>query len=211
MTDIVSVINDFNHSANLFKHKSTNRLHFLRESLRNIRLTGSVAPSSRFLCRAIVGKISPLPGQTVVELGPGDGVITRYILNRLLPDARLVIFEINEIFVEKIRATFDDPRLTVVHDSAENMGLHFQKMGIKQVQYVISGIPFIMLPETLATSITNACLQYLSPHGKFIQFHYTPFMLGFYRKVFGNLSIKVVPLNIPPALVLWCEKKSFLS
>lgn len=184
------------------------RIEFLRESLRNIRSTGSVAPSSRFLCRAIVGKVDPDSAHTVVELGPGDGVITRFILERLKPDARLVIFEINEVFVEKIRSTFDDPRLTVIHDSAENMGAHFDKMGIETVQYFISGIPFIMLPESLAESITSKCLEYLSPKGKFIQFHYSPFMLGFYRRVFGKVEIEVVPLNIPPALVVSCEKKA---
>ncbi len=103
------------------RNSSKRRFDFLIEGLRNLRSTGSVAPSSRFLCRAIVSKINPEFGQTVVELGPGDGVITRYILDRLQADARLIIFEINEVFVEKIKSTFNDPRLTVVHDSAENM------------------------------------------------------------------------------------------
>ena len=183
------------------------RFEFLRESLRNIRSTGSVAPSSRFLCRAIVGKIDPESSNTVVELGPGDGVITRYILDRLKPDSRLVIFEINAVFVEKIRKNFDDPRLTVIHDSAENMGLHFKEMGIETINYFVSGIPFIMLPESLAENITAKCLHFLCPKGKFIQFHYSPFMLGFYRRVFGKVEIEVVPLNIPPALVVSCEKK----
>lgn len=185
------------------------RFDFFRESLRNLRNTGSVAPSSRFLCRAIVNNINPEFAHTVVELGPGDGVITRYILDRMRADTRLVIFEINDVFVEKIRANFNDPRLTVIHDSAENMGAHFQKMGIDSVNYFVSGIPFIMLPESLAESITTACLRYLSTKGKFIQFHYSPFMLGFYRKVFGKVDVEVVPLNIPPALVVSCEKKQF--
>lgn len=168
---------------------------------------GSVAPSSRFLCRAIVDKINPETAEIVVELGPGDGVITRYILDRIKPNAKLVIFEINTVFVEKIRTSFDDARLTVIHDSAENMGLYFEEMGIDAVNYFVSGIPFIMLPESLAESITSKCLQYLKPKGKFIQFHYSPFMLGFYRRVFGKVAIEVVPLNIPPALVVSCEKK----
>ncbi len=187
--------------------KFNRRIEFLRESLRNIRSTGSVAPSSRFLCRAIVGNIDPETSDIVVELGPGDGVITRYILDRLKPDAQLVIFEINEVFVEKIRANFNDPRLTVIHDSAENMGAHFQKMGIESVNYFISGIPFIMLPEALAESITSKCLNYLCPNGRFVQFHYSPLMLGFYRRVFGKVDIEVVPLNFPPALIVSCKKK----
>ena len=184
------------------------RLDFLRESFRNLRSTGSVAPSSRFLCRAIAEKIDPLRAKVVVELGPGDGVITHFILKRLQPDAQLLIFEINEAFVKKLHIAFQhDKRVVIIYDSAENMGVHFQKMGIETVQYFVSGIPFIMLPESLAESITAACIQYLTPKGKFIQFHYSPFMLGFYRRVFGKVEIEVVPLNIPPALVVSCEKK----
>ncbi|MBL7829097.1 MAG: methyltransferase [Saprospiraceae bacterium] len=185
------------------------RIQFLRESIRNLRSTGSVAPSSRFLCKAIVEKIDPSNADVVVELGPGDGVITRYILERLKPESRLVIFEINDVFVAKIKANFQDERLTVIHDSAENMGQHFKRLGISQVNYFVSGIPFVMLPETLTASITRECLKFLSLHGKFIQFHYSPLLLKFYKKVFGNFSVEVVPLNIPPALVITCEKKLF--
>lgn len=187
------------------------RIEFLRESLRNMRLTGSVSPSSRFLCRAVANKIDPAKAKTVVELGPGNGVITRFILDRLSPQARLVIFEINPVFVEKIRTTFDDPRMTIVHDSAENMGLHFQKLGISEVDYFISGIPFVMLPESLTESITKACMSWLREGGRFIQFHYSPLLLRLYRRVFGNLSVEIVPLNIPPAIVISCEKRPFKS
>ena len=183
------------------------RIEFLRESLRNLRLTGSVAPSSRFLCRAVASKIDPLNAQTVVELGPGDGVITRFILNRLRPDSRLIIFEVNPVFVAKIRATFDDPRMVIIHDSAENMGQHFQALGIEEVDYFVSGIPFVMLPESLAEQVTALCKSWLREGGKFIQFHYSPLLLGLYRRVFGNLKVEIVALNIPPAIVVSCEKR----
>lgn len=184
------------------------RIEFLRESLRNLRLTGSVSPSSRFLCRAIINKIDPLNANTVVELGPGDGVITRFILERLRPNARLVIFEINPVFVEKIRSTFSDARMTIVHDSAENMGAHFKELGITEVDYFISGIPFVMLQDNLTESITQMCKAWLRVGGKFVQFHYSPLLLRLYRRVFGNLSVEIVPLNIPPAIVVSCEKQS---
>ncbi|MBX2893509.1 MAG: methyltransferase domain-containing protein [Saprospiraceae bacterium] len=183
------------------------RLDFLRESIRNLRLTGSVAPSSQFLCRAIVAKINPEKAAVVVELGPGDGVITRYILERLHPDARLVIFEINEIFVEKIRATFDDPRLLVIHDSAEHIGRHFKALNVEKADYIVSGIPFVVLPESLTRRITLECRRWLRAEGRFIQFHYSPLLIPFYRRVFGNVEVELVPLNIPPAIIISCEKK----
>ncbi len=182
------------------------RIQFLREGLRNLRSMGSVAPSSRFLCRAVANKIDPRKAKVVVELGPGDGVITRFILHRLHPDARLIIFEINPVFVEKIRATLHDPRMTIVHDTAENMGQYFREMGIQEVDYFVSGIPFVMLPESLTERISRDCLKWLRIGGKFIQFHYSPLLLRLYRRVFGNLKVEVVALNIPPAIVVSCEK-----
>jgi phospholipid N-methyltransferase len=184
------------------------QLDFLRETFRNLRETGSVAPSSRFLCKAIADKIEPARAKVVVELGPGDGVVTRYILRRLQPDARLLIFEINPVFVEKISQGFDDPRMTLIHDSAEHMGRYFQELGVESVDYFISGIPFIMLPDALAESITGECLRWLRPGGLFVQFHYAPLMLPFYRRIFGNTDVDIVPLNLPPALVVSCRKEA---
>ncbi|MCA0236690.1 MAG: SAM-dependent methyltransferase [Bacteroidetes bacterium] len=184
------------------------RLEFLRESIRNLRSTGSVAPSSRFLCRAIARKIDPVRARVVVELGPGDGVITHYILNRLEANAQLLIFEINEVFVKKLHQAFQhDPRVTIIHDSAEHMGRYFEERGIEAIDYFISGIPFIMLPEALAECITTECLRWLGPRGWFVQFHYIPLMLPFYKRIFGNVDVEVVPLNIPPALIVCCEKR----
>jgi phospholipid N-methyltransferase len=171
---------------------------------------GSVAPSSRFLCRAVANKIDPLKAKVVIELGPGDGVITRFILNRLGPDARLIIFEINPVFVEKIRANFQDPRMTIIHDSAENMGEHFRHLGIQEVDYIVSGIPFVMLPESLTERISRECKSWLREGGKFIQFHYSPLLLRLYRSIFGNLNVEIVALNIPPAIVVSCEKLAIL-
>lgn len=183
------------------------RLGFLRESIRNLRNTGSIAPSSRFLCRKIVEKIDPAQARVVVELGPGDGVITRYILERIPADTTLLVFEINPVFVEKIRHDFSDPRLILVHDTAENMGQHLAAHGIEQVDYIISGIPFVMLPDALAETIIGECRRWLRLGGQFIQFHYSPRLLSFYRRMFGNATVDIIALNIPPAMVIVCEKK----
>jgi phospholipid N-methyltransferase len=182
------------------------QIGFLKESFKNLRETGSITPSSRFLCRRIAAKIDPSEAKVVVELGPGDGVITRYILDRLRPDARLIIFEINEVFVEKLQRDFEDPRLTVIHDSAEHMGRHFAALGIQKVDYFVSGIPFLMLPDSLAVSITGECRKWLRAAGRFIQFHYSPHVLGLYKRAFGNAQIDFAAWNVPPAFIIECVK-----
>lgn len=183
-------------------------IDFLKQSFRNLRSTGSVTPSSRYLCRAIVRKIDAVKAKVVVELGPGDGVVTQHILDRLDPDAKLFIFEINDTFIAHLKARFDDPRLIVVHDSAENMGFHFSLYEIDQVDYIISGIPFVMLPEHLVVEIVQTCKKWLKPGAVFIQFHYSPLLIPLYRRIFGNAGTDLVPLNIPPALVVSCVKEN---
>ena len=184
------------------------RLDFLRESIRNLKITGSVARSSRFLCRRIARKIISAEANVVVELGPGDGAITRYILDRLQPDAQILVFEVNEVFIEKLQHSVIDPRITLIHDSAENIAEHLAKRGIKSVDYFISGIPFMMLPDSLAEHITKECHRLLRPNGQFIQFHYSPKLVQFYKNIFGNAEVDFIPLNFPPAFVITCKKEA---
>lgn len=182
------------------------KLDFLRQTFRNLRSTGSVTPSSRYLCKAIVDNIDPARAKCVVELGPGDGVVTQHILDRLPADGRLFVFEINEAFVEHLRERFHDERLVVIHDSAAEIGTYFEKYGVDGVDYIISGIPFVVLPEALVESIVQTCRKWLHPGGTFIQFHYSPLLLPLYKRIFGNADTEVVPLNLPPAIVIRCIK-----
>jgi len=181
------------------------RFQLLRESIRNLRNTGSIARSSRYLCQAIVQKIDPKQTKVVVELGPGDGVITQYILDRIGPDARLFVFEINDVFIEHLKVAFaNEPRLVLIHDSATEMERYFETYGVEKVDYFVSGIPFVMLPEALTLDITTKCRNWLRAGGMFIQFHYSPLLIPLYRRVFGNTDTDFIPLNLPPALVITC-------
>jgi phospholipid N-methyltransferase len=185
------------------------RFDFFWEGLRTLRSTGSVTRSSRFLCRAIADKIDPVQAHVLVELGPGDGVITAYLLSRLAPDGRLFIFEINDVFVQKLRSIFaDEPRVVLIHDSADNLAEHLRQHGVQQVDYVVSGIPFVVLPEALTESIVTKCRQCLRVGGQFIQFHYSPLLVPLYKRIFGNASTDFVPLNLPPAIIIVCDKST---
>lgn len=202
----LSLPQNTNHRLTLIFPTMQQKLDFLKESFKNLRATGSLTPSSPILCRRIAEKLDPERAQVVVELGPGDGAITRYILDRLKPDARLVIFEINEAFVQRLRQDFDDPRLHIIHDSAEHMEIHFKTLGIQQVDYFVSGIPFVMLPEALTLSITRLCRTWLRQGGRFVQFHYSPLLVNLYRRVFGNAKLDFVAWNVPPAIIVVCRK-----
>ena len=102
----------------------------------------------------------------------------------------------------------DDDRLVVVEESAANVAEILARYNVKQTDYIISAIPFVSLPDELGYEIVNACKDVLKPNGLYIQIHYSLLMKKMYKKVFGNVDVSFVPLNIPPAFVLVSEKRA---
>lgn len=182
------------------------KIEFFRESLKNIRRTGTITRSSKSLCKNMVKHVDYKGAKVIVELGAGDGVITKYILQKMEKDTILLCFEVNHEFCKQIR-TINDPRLVVIEDSAENLEVYLKKYGFSKVDSVISAIPFVSLPDELGLSIIGECERFLKKGGVFVQVHYSLLAKKFYQKVFGNVDISFVPINIPPAFVLVSEKR----
>jgi len=181
-----------------------NNIDFLKESIKNLKTIGTLTPSSKFLCKGMVKHVDFDKAQLIVELGAGDGVITKHILENMRSDARLLVFEVNENFCNLLREIEDD-RMILVEDSAENLAIHLKKAGASHIDYIVSAIPFVVLPDELSYSIVKECKKYLRKGGLFIQLHYSLLARKMYKAIFGNVDINIVPLNIPPAFVLVCE------
>ena len=95
-------------------------IEFLREGLRNLKTVGTVTRSSKHLCKGMIKHVDFQHARLIVELGAGDGVITKHILRNMHPDARLMAFEVHPKFCESLRR-IRDKRLIVVEDSAEKL------------------------------------------------------------------------------------------
>src|SRR3546814_7087364 len=78
--------------------------------------------------------------------------ITRPILNRLKPDAKLIVIDTNPDFCEYLRHEFNDPRLIVANRSAADLGAILAEHGCEGADYVISGLPFSTLPPGVGRS-----------------------------------------------------------
>jgi phospholipid N-methyltransferase len=182
-------------------------LDFLKESFKNMRTTGAVTRSSKFLVREMMQPINFAEAKVIVELGAGDGVLTIELLNRMSPDALLLCFEINAEFCKILRGAIHDQRFILIEDSAENLEKYLHQYGFKEADCIMSAIPFIALPNELVLSIVNVCHKVLKNKGLYIQYHYSSFIQKMYRKFFDNVDVVFVPLNIPPAFVMVCKKK----
>jgi phospholipid N-methyltransferase len=195
---------------------------FLRESLRKIRVTASVVPSSRFLTTAMVDQVNFRKVRNLVELGSGTGVITREILRRMTPDSRLFALEINRNFVRHLRTCCQDPRLAVLHVDASELLNQLAVHNARTIDVVISSLGLTGMTSEHRTRIVRQAEACLAPAGIMMQFQYvtslTPlpdlrnrqlrrFREGeFLRRYFPSVSAKPIFLNLPPALVFTCHK-----
>lgn len=180
-------------------------INFLVEGLKDIKTIGTITRSSKSLCKNTIKHVDFQQADLIVELGAGDGVITRYILEKMKPTARLLAFEINPRFCDILRAIGDD-RLTVAEASAEELDDYLQQLNATKIDYVISALPFVALPKELGLDIVAKCHQSMKQGGRYVQVHYSLLSKNLYESVFGNVDVNFVPLNVPPAFVLVCEK-----
>ena len=173
-------------------------LLFLGQLIKKPLQVSAMAPSSRFLARAMAKDLGPNTGR-VVEFGPGTGRLTQGILNAGVAPENLTLFEMNPEFVTHLRARF--PGVTVHLAGAETA----PQTVAKGVGAVVSGVPLLSMPMALRRSIMAAAFEILGPDGIYVQFTYGP------RPALEEAQVKslglvwkqtaYVALNLPPARV----------
>ncbi|HYV94483.1 MAG TPA: methyltransferase domain-containing protein [Chitinophagales bacterium] len=178
---------------------------FLKEAISNLKTVGSVRPSSAALSRAMASPVNVRVQQTIIELGAGEGTITHHILKRMHPASRLFVFEINENFLSQLKE-INDSKMTVVNDSAENLQRQLQRLGINEVDVIVSSLPLVIFEKESAERIIHACYDSLKRGGVFVQFHYSYFNKKMYERVFDWIRVKFILGNLPPAFVFRCKK-----
>ena len=180
----------------------TERLRFLRAFASNPRQVGAILPTSRQAVRDMLD-LGDVPGaRLVVELGAGTGSQTAEILARMGPDARLIALEIDPGLAKVLKERFDDPRLEVVVDSAENLQRH---LGEDKADVLVCALPFTSLEPALRRRILDAMPAALAPDGVATIIQYSPFIQSELRKRFPSVRRRISPLNVPPAFLFACS------
>ena len=179
-------------------------LLFARNFFRHPRMLGSLVPSSPFLIKRVLRRIDWSTARVIVEYGAGVGTFTGEILRRMRSDAVLVAFETNDEFVQYLRESLRDPRLHIVHGSADRVGTVLEQLGRGPADYVISGIPFSTIPEKTRESILRSTREALRPRGALIVYQFTRSILPSLERVFGRVARDFEPRNILPAQLFYC-------
>jgi phospholipid N-methyltransferase len=178
------------------------RQRFLRSFLANPRRVGSILPTSRRTVRAMLDMVSVEEARCVVELGAGTGPLTREILPRLRPDARLLAFEIDASLARTLGAELQDPRLEVVPESATNAEAHLNG---RRADVVLSVLPFTSLPAPARSQLLETSRRILADEGVMVVLQYSAFILSELRRTFASVERRLAPFNVPPAVLFACR------
>jgi phospholipid N-methyltransferase len=191
--------------------RADHRWLFARNFLRHPRMLGSAIPSSRFLVNAVLAPIDWSRARVIVEYGPGVGTFTAEILRRMRSDARLLVIETHLDFVRFIDSTFADRRLSVEHDSAENVLRLLQRHGMARAGRIVSGIPLGSMPKALQSSISVASRDALEPGGVFHVYQFTSRVLPVLRDTFPDVRRGFEIRNLPPGQWFMCSGNAALG
>ena len=178
-----------------------NNWSFFREAVKNFRSTGAIARASPVLVKRLIETIPGDRPLTVVELGPGEGCVTRALLDRLSPGSRLTAFEINPAFVAKLRQTAD-ARLRILSVGADRLTDHFSA---GQVDFVVSSLPLSMIDKGVKETIIRQAREILRPDGQFLQYQYALQDYGLLKDSFSSVNVTFTLANLPPAFVYSCS------
>lgn len=181
------------------------RIRFLIEYLKNPKLIGAVAPSSKFLVKSIVKEVDPEEASYVVEFGAGQGHITRALLKKLHKNQKLFAFEVNKKFIEGLKK-IEDERLTVIEEDAENIQKELERRNIPKADYIVSALPLTMWQKEKTAAILKASSDVLTNKGKFIQYAFYLRNYSQFKQYFARIKLKYTLLNIPPNFVYVCSK-----
>lgn len=184
-----------------------------KQFLRNPIQIGTVVPSSNILADFITDSAELHQKQTVVELGPGNGVITRAILNRITSGVTFFALELNTELAKE--AALNCPDANIYNASALEIREYLIKHDKDASDCIISALPWSGFNKDYQENLLESIYNALYDGGAFLTIVYiTGFILPSairFRKLLKNRfsevrRSKIIWGNVFPAVVYHCVK-----
>ncbi len=184
---------------------SRSKVPSLIKHIAHIRTSGTIVRSSPYLINRLLRSIDFGQTRTIVQLGAGTGCITRELLARLRPDARLIVLELNPVFVAEC-ARIRDRRLMLRHACATTLPQVLDDLGIPAADHVVSSLPLAIMEPALVERILEVSQASLAPAGMFLQYQYSLKHRATLVRRYRHVHVGFTLANIPPAFVYECTQ-----
>ncbi len=175
----------------------SNTLLFFFNFLKNPRRNASLIPSSSRAARSMVEGVDFSRVRVVVELGPGSGEFTKELLKHCAPNARIILIEVEDSYIAHLSERYGS-RVLVEHASAHTIDEVLQRHGVKHVDLLVSGLPFLPDPER---RVLKSSILRLTDKGTIFRFF--TYMPPVMKRVYEGVPVtkqSFVLSNFPP---LW--------
>lgn len=149
---------------------------FIRQSLRNFRNIGSLAPSSQFLARGIAKQLPEhiADDYRILEVGAGTGSLTGEIIKRMNNRGHLDLWELSPAFCTVLRTRLaEEPlfrrmraRISVHEGDVRSLPAH------PGYNAIVSGLPFTNFRPEEVQGFLEHFRALLKPKGALIWFEY---------------------------------------
>lgn len=176
----------------------TDMIAFARAWLEAPLRTGAVAPSSTQLADHMVFAAAPRRHSTVVELGPGTGIVTESLLAAGIRQQDLVLVELNPDFADDLKRRF--PLARIVRADAFSFMSALSKTK-DPVGTVISSLPLYVYPKARRQAFCEAAMLSLEDGGRLVQFTYGPVSPITTPENVQAVCSRRIWRNLPPAVV----------
>lgn len=172
---------------------------FLKRWAANPLQMGSVVPSSPALCRRIAAQVRLQPGERVLELGAGTGVVSRALLASGVAPERLTAVEIVPAMAEHLRAGL--PGVEVLVGDARDLPMLIPASQHGRIGTVICGVPLVLLQKAEQRRFLDA-IEAVAPGRGFLHYSYcVTSPLPWRAHGLHARREAWTPLNFPPASV----------
>ena len=190
----------------LFKIKDMSKA-FIKEFWKDKKMIGSMVPSSKYLAAKMLDHIRFKNTKLIIELGPGTGIFTEKIIQKLDVTTQLIVLELNSEFYQELKAKICHTNVHIKEASADKIGEIMLELGFEKADIIISSLPLANFSAKLRNSILEVVKESLNENGSFIQFQYSLNAYKNLKKLFPVVKLNFTALNFPPAFVYTCSKR----
>lgn len=180
---------------------------FFKGFLKHPVMVGSIIPSSAMTVKKMLEPVKWDECKVFVEYGPGVGTFCRPVLERMKPDAALIVIDLNPDFIEYLGKSIRDSRFYPIHGSAADVQKVLHELGHEKADYILSGLPFSTLPNQLGPKIAKETYDALRPGGAFLVYQFVKRARDFMTPHFDRIDNGYCVWNILPCHLFWGWKR----
>lgn len=165
----------------------------------------AVTPSSRYLVDRTVKAMDLSRARVIVEYGAARGVMTRKILEKMRPDAKLLAVEFNADLFRELKDLVD-PRLIPVHGDVREIDKILARHGLHGADVIVSGVPFAFFSGRGRHELLTKTSSLLNEGGRFVAYQVTTHLIPMLPDYFSKVDTQFEVRNMPPHFVFTALK-----